>query len=216
MIRINLLASAREKQPRKREGLAFDIGQKVTLVCSLILLATALGIGWWWWMLDRETTRLAAEIATAQREAERLKTILTQVEQFESQRKQLGERVKLIEELRKDQTGPVHLIDQLSRAMPEMLWLTELRQDGGEVTVDGRCTTLTALSDFVGNLERSGYFRRPVEILDSQVEQAAGSTAEIIKFSLKATFAMPGTEPLPTAAAAAAGAKGTRGGAPRR
>jgi len=204
MIRINLLAADREKQPRKAASLGFDIGQKVTLVCSLILVATALGVGWWWWMLDRESARLTSEIAAAERETARLKTILTQVAQFESQKQQLQQRVSLIEELRKGQAGPVHLVDQLSRAMPEMLWLTSLSQDGGEITVDGRCTTLTALSDFVSNLERSGYFRRPVEILDSQVEQVTGSSAELIKFQLKATFALPGTEPQPKAAAAGA------------
>ena len=204
MIRINLLAGDREKQPRKAAAIGFDIGQKVTLVCSLILLATALGIGWWWWMLDRESARLTSEIAAAERETARLKTILTQVAQFESQKQQLQQRVSLIEELRKGQTGPVHLIDQLSRAMPDMLWLNSLSQDGGEITVDGRCTTLTALSDFVSNLERSGHFRRPVEILDSQVEQVTGSSAELIKFQLKATFALPGTEPQPKAAAAGA------------
>ena len=202
MIRINLLPADREKQPRKAASLGFDIGQKVTLVCSLILLATALGVGWWWWMLDRESARLTGEIAAAERETARLKTILGQVALFETQKQQLQQRVSLIEELRKGQTGPVHLIDQLSRAMPEMLWLTALSQDGGEITVDGRCTTLTALSDFVSNLERSGYFRRPVEILDSQVEQVTGSSSELIKFQLKATFALPGTEPQPKAAAA--------------
>jgi type IV pilus assembly protein PilN len=203
MIRINLLAAEREKQPRKAAALGFDIGQKVTLVCSLILVATALGVGWWWWMLDRESARLTNEISAAERETARLKTILTQVAQFETQKQQLQQRVTLIEELRKGQTGPVHLIDQLSRAMPEMLWLSSLSQDGGEITVDGRCTTLTALSDFVSNLERSGYFRRPVEILDSQVEQVPGSSSELIKFQLKASFALPGTEPQPKAAAGA-------------
>jgi type IV pilus assembly protein PilN len=201
MIRINLLATDRSSQPRPAPGLSFDFGQKVTLVCSLILVATALGIGWWWWMLDRESARLTTEIASAERETARLKTILVQVAQFESQKQQLQQRVTLIEELRKGQAGPVHLIDQLSRAMPEMLWLTSLSQDGGEVTIDGRCTTLTALSDFVGNLEKSGYFRRPVEILDSQVDAVTGSKTELIKFQLKATFALPGTEPQPKAAA---------------
>jgi type IV pilus assembly protein PilN len=137
MIRINLLAAEREKQPRKAAALGFDIGQKVTLVCSLILVATALGVGWWWWMLDRESARLTNEISAAERETARLKTILTQVAQFETQKQQLQQRVTLIEELRKGQTGPVHLIDQLSRAMPEMLWLSSLSQDGGEITVDG-------------------------------------------------------------------------------
>lgn len=203
MIRINLLATERDRQPRAAASAVFDVGQKVTLICSLILIATALGIGWWWWMLGRETARLETEIADAQRETARLQTILTQVAQFEQQKQQLQQRVSLIEQLRGGQSGPVHMIDQVSRALPEMLWLTELKQDGGELTVDGRCTTLTSLSDFVGNLEQSGYFQRPVEIINSQVEPPSGTqTAELIKFTLKATFALPGTPPAPMAAAA--------------
>jgi Tfp pilus assembly protein PilN len=82
-----------------------------------------------------------------------------------------------------------------------MLWLTDLKQDGGELTVDGRCTSLTALSDFVGNIEHSPYFRRPVEILDSQVDPTAqaANAGELIKFSLKATYALPGSDPVPAA-----------------
>jgi type IV pilus assembly protein PilN len=207
MIRINLLPVERDKT-RKKPARTFDLGQKVTLMCSLILLATALGIGWWWWALDRESARLTSDISAAERETARLKTILTQVDQFNARKKQLEQRVALIEELRKGQSAPVHMLDELSKAMPEMLWLTSLKQDGGELTIDGRCTTLTALSDFVGNLEHSGYFKKPVEILDSQVEQAPVPTAaELIKFTLKANFAMPGTEPQLTAAASAAAAR---------
>jgi type IV pilus assembly protein PilN len=196
MIRINLLSPEREK-PRKKAAPRFQIGQQVTLVCSLILVATALGLGWWWWMLDREQARLTSEIAAAERETARLKTILTEVDRFEQQKQQLQQRVSLIEQLRQGQSAPVHMLDQLSRAMPEMLWLTELTQDGGDVQVSGRCTTLTALSDFVGNLERSGYFRRPVEILDSQVESATSGAPDLIRFTLKATFALPGVDPIP-------------------
>src|SRR6188508_273808 len=80
MIRINLIAGEREK-PKRRSG-GFEIGQKVTLVCSLILVATVLGIGWWWWALDREQARLTTETAEAERETARLKTILAQVVTF--------------------------------------------------------------------------------------------------------------------------------------
>jgi type IV pilus assembly protein PilN len=196
MIRINLLAIEREK-PRRRAGVPFDIGQKVTLVCSLILVVTALGIGWWWWALSHEQTRLATETANAEREAAHLKSILTQVSTFDKQKQQLQERVALIEELRKGQGAAVHMVDELSKAVPDMLWLTDLKQDGGELTVEGRCTSLTALSDFVGNIEHSTYFRRPVEILDSQVDTAASQAGtELIKFALRATYALPGTEPV--------------------
>lgn len=201
MIRINLLPADRER-PRKKPAITFDIGQQATLLCSLILVATALGIGWWWWSLQREGERLTDEIAAAQRETARLKTILTQVETFERQKQQLQQRVGLIEQLRTGQAAPVRLLDELSRAVPEMLWLTDLKQEASEVTVQGRCTTLTALSDFVANLERSSYFRRPVEIVDSQVESAKDNAPELIRFTLKATFALPGTDPVPAATTA--------------
>jgi type IV pilus assembly protein PilN len=198
MIRINLLAVEREK-PKKRAGVAFDIGQKVTLVCSLILVVTALGIGWWWWALNKKQSDLATQTENAQREMAHLKTILAQVATFDKQKHQLQDRVALIEELRKGQPRAVHMVDEVSKAVPDMLWLTDLKQDGGELTIDGRCTSLTALSDFVGNIEHSPYFRRPVEILDSQVDPTAqaANAGELIKFSLKATYALPGTDPVP-------------------
>ncbi len=198
MIRINLLAGERER-PKTKAAVPFDIGQKVTLVCSLILVAAALGIGWWWWSLDREKARIASDIGEAQRETARLQSILHQVSAFDKQKQQLQQRVALIEALRKGQSGGVHMLDELSKALPEMLWLTQLKQDGGELTIEGRCTTLTALSDLVANLEHSRYFRKPVEIVDSQVDNAQTQGPELIKFALKATFAIPGMQPAPKA-----------------
>ena len=198
MIRINLLAGERER-PKTKAAVPFDIGRKVTLVCSLILVAAALGIGWWWWSLDREKARIASDIGEAQRETARLQSILHQVSAFDKQKQQLQQRVALIEALRKGQSGGVHMLDELSKALPEMLWLTQLKQDGGELTIEGRCTTLTALSDLVANLEHSRYFRKPVEIVDSQVDNAQTQGPELIKFALKATFAIPGMQPAPKA-----------------
>ena len=106
---------------------------------------------------------LDAEIATAQQETARLHSVITQVQQFEQRKAQLQQRVTLIEQLRREQIGPVHMLDQISRALPPMLWLTEVKQSKGtELQIDGRCTALTSLSDFVSNLERSGYFKKSI------------------------------------------------------
>jgi type IV pilus assembly protein PilN len=198
MIRINLLPGERER-PKGKSAVPFDIGQKAPLVSSLILVVTALAIGWWWWALDRDKTRIASEIAEAQRETTRLQSILRQVASFDKQKQQLQQRVALIEELRKGRSGGVHMLDELSKALPDMLWFTQMKQDGGELTIEGRCTTLTALSDLVANLERSTYFRKPVEIVDSQVDASQTQGTELIKFVLKATFAIPGMQPVPKA-----------------
>ena len=84
------------------------------------------------------------------------------------------------------------MLDQISRALPPMLWLTEMKQVGRDVVIEGRCTTLTALSDFVANLEASGYFKRSVEIVSTQTETIGQPPGELIKFSVKAQFQPPG------------------------
>jgi type IV pilus assembly protein PilN len=207
MIRINLLQADRERARAKTT--TFQPGQRLTLLCSLVLVVTGLGLVWWWWALDRQSAQLDAEILKAEREVSRLKTLIEQVDSFEQRKQKLQQRVALIEELRQGQGAPVHLLDQLSRAVPEMLWLTELTQDeNGELTIAGRCVTLTALSDFVGNLERSGYFAKPVEIVDSQVESGAGGVGELIRFSIRAKFELPGPAPsAPPKTAATSGAR---------
>ena len=197
MIRINLLSVERERG-KKKAGPAFTFGlaQRLTLVCTLILVGAGALIAWRYLSLTRESARLDNEIGAAQQEAGRLHSILQQVQQFEQRKAQLTQRVTLIEQLRRGQTGPVHMLDQVSRSLPPMLWLTELKQGpNGEVVIDGKCTTLTSLSDFVANLEASGYFRKSVEIVSSQTEALPQPPGELIRFTVKAVFQQPGQAP---------------------
>jgi type IV pilus assembly protein PilN len=189
LIKINLLAADRDRGKKKAK---FSIGgEKVTIGCSLILVAAALFVGWWYWSLQNESKDLDRQIADAQRETARLQSVIVQVQQFEARRVQLQQRVTLIEELRKGQTGPVHLLDEVSRSLPDTMWLLEMKQTAYDIAIDGRCTSLTALSDFVSALEMSNYFERPVEIVDSIVEAGTQTTPELIKFSVKGKFKAP-------------------------
>jgi type IV pilus assembly protein PilN len=191
MIRVNLLSGERDRAKRRVAAAGPNIGQKLIVVCSLLLVATLVGIGWWFWSLRQESARMDADVAAARRETERLKSVLDEVRVFEARRTQLEQRVTLIEQLRRGQSGPVHMLDQISRSLPDRLWLTTLEQKGVDLTIEGRATSLTSLSDFIGNLETSGYFRRPVEIVDSQVENAA--QGDLIRFTVRAQFQAPGT-----------------------
>jgi len=196
MIRINLLAVERERAKRRPSGggLRFQATQqKVTLACSLILVLTGLGIGWWYWSLKLQTDRIEEDIVTSQKETARLRTLIQQVQANDARRAQLQERVGLIEELRKGREGPVRMLDEISRSLPDMLWLSEVKQQGADLTITGRCMSLTALSDFVDNLKLGGYFK-PVEILDSQVDTVQPIPGgALTRFSIKATFVTPGT-----------------------
>jgi len=207
MIRINLIS---ERRSVKAVSRGFQAGQKITVIGSLLLVLTLVGVGWRYWAIGQQEAQVAREVAAAQREEVRLAEILKQVTEFEGRKQQLEQRVALIDELRKGQTAPVHMIDQISRALPDMTWLTTIRQEGYTLTVQGRCLTLTSLSDFVGNLEASRYFVRPVEIVDSAVVSGDGKTPDLIQFTIRGTFQMAGIE-LPAAPAAAAKKGGKRG-----
>ena len=193
MIRINLLAVERKA---KRAATPINAGHKLTVACSLILIVAAVFVGWRYWTLLQESNRLDEEVAAAQQETTRLHAIIQNVQKFEQQKTQLQQRVVLIEQLRKSQTGPVHMLDQISRAMPPMVWLTDLKQVEDTVTIEGRCTAVTGLTDFVSNLEASGYFKKSIDIVSSQTEQQTTPPSELVKFSIKAQFQRPAEAPV--------------------
>ena len=211
MIRINLLGVER-KQVRSK-GPTFDVGQKLTVACSLILVGSVLGIGYWYWSLSETSSRVDREIVAANAEATRLRSLLTEVQRFEGRKAQLTQRVQLIEQLRGGQSVPVQLLDHVSRSLPDMLWLTSMVQNGPELTIQGRSTTLIALSDFVGNLGTNPLLIKPIEIVTSEKDVSSNAAqarpgqpaVEMIRFTVKAQVA--GVAPK---------GRGGRGAAPAR
>ncbi len=195
MIRINLLAG--ERRSAKPAARSFQIGQKVTVAGSLILIVTALLLGWRYWATGQEEAALVADIDGARREEARLAEVLRQVAEFEVLQTQLQQRVTLIDELRRGQSAPVHMVDEVSRSLPEMTWLTKITQEAYVIEIEGRCLSLTALSDFVGNLEATRYFARPVEIIETSVLPGVSGAADLIGFKIKGTLQMAGIDTKP-------------------
>jgi type IV pilus assembly protein PilN len=190
MIRINLLGG--ERQVKKR-AIVLDLGKRLTLACSLLLVMTAVGVGYWYYSLTQQSTQVDADIASARQEQARLQSIIREVAAFNQQRAQLQQRVALIEQLRGGQSVPVQLLDAVSKSVPDMLWLTDFEQKGSGITIQGQSTTLISLSDFVGNLGNTSLLVKPIEIVDSKVETVGGtgpgSGVDLIKFTVKAQLA---------------------------
>ena len=204
MIRINLIAVERE---RARKRILIPAALRVTAGATIILLGTAALIGGWFWSLRQESIRVDQDLVRAESETRQIRSVLEQVRKFESQRALLQQRVTLIEQLRKGQYAPVHLLDEISKSLPERLWLSALQQTGGDFAISGVTDSLTAVSDFVANLESTKWFKKPVEIIDSQVtpDPKAG---DLIKFQVKAQFVDPTAPPEPPAPAKPATGRG--------
>ena len=191
MIRINLLAVDRAVGKKKTGGVVTS-AQRVTIGAALILVSTLVGVGWWYWSLHTQSAQLDTDIASAETEANQLRSVLAQVQKFETRKAVLQQRVTLIEQLRRGQTAPVHVLDELSKALPDRLWLVSMGQQGPNFTIDGRTTSLTGVSDFVANLQASPWFGA-VELLDSQVDQTP--SGDMVRFTLRATTENPEAPP---------------------
>ena len=195
MIRINLLSVEKPIAATASSGPKFslNLSDKAGPIAALFVLAGCAGyIAMDYLRLQQQDASLHQELIAARAEKARLQPVLREIERFEAQKRDLQQRVNLIEALRQNQVGPVHMLDQISRSLPDRLWLLEMKQTANDITLDGKTSTLSSLADFVANLEASGYFTKPVEITNSE-EEKAGDT-DLIKFTVKATFEMPGTK----------------------
>src|SRR5262249_46788171 len=188
MIRINLLAVERERTKKKKKTtrVAISATQRVTIGATVILLATVVGLFWWFWSLRQLSVKLDGDIARAEVETRQLRTVLTQVQKFEARKGQLQQRVTLIEQLRKGQWAPVRVLDDISRSVPERLWLTDMTQTGSDYTLNGFATTMTALTDFMAGVESTKRVKKTVGIIQSQVTNEP-QNRELVKFVIQTT-----------------------------
>lgn len=159
MIKINLLAerkAAKAKAPSSIKIEGMGSGQNLLLVA--ILLIGAIVAGGWWWMVSSELAGWKQRHEEADRELERLAEIRKKGEEYKARKELLARKIDLITELKKQQAVPVHILDQVSRNLPEFLWLDSMSANQNQINISGKATTYTAVSNFYENLNGSGFF----------------------------------------------------------
>jgi Tfp pilus assembly protein PilN len=98
------------------------------------------------------------------------------------------------------------MLDEISKALPDYVWLTTLDETQGSLKFGGQSNSLAAVADFISALQRSGWF----PAVDLGTSQEAAS---LVNFTLLGAFKDPAVaakekaiaEAKAAAAAAAAG-----------
>lgn len=162
MIRINLLTEARAAAARRKAPM-LPAGAKLN---NLILIGgVAVGILYIAIMaltLTAKRRSLDAEIGKARVEAERLKSIIEEVKGYEDKKASLEAKIALINNLKTNQKGPVRLMDEISRALPDLVWLSDVTVSQDQVTMKGRTLSPNAVATYLENLKKSPFFAEPV------------------------------------------------------
>ena len=197
MIRVNLLAT---KPGAKRQHEWLPAAQRHAAAGLGMLMLTALGVGGWWFLMHSQLQAADTAIAKSEASLVKLKDAARLVDQANARKAELTERLTLIDRLRSTKRSQVTLLELISKSAPDGLWLLEINQKGPTVQIEGRSTSLTSLTDFVEQMQDSGLFDRPVEIMTTGTETV--EEVSLVRFNIKAQAA--GTAAANAAAAATA------------
>lgn len=213
MIEVNLLPeSQRSRGKSKRRSKSRSPGLAQTLkarnpwtgaiVLAAIVVPAALGFLWFTQRSRSAELDLRLEAATA--DSARLAELRLVSDSLNARRTQIQDRVALVEQLDRNRFVWPHLMDEVSRAVPQLAWLSSLRQtsplpDVG-LQIQGIAANPLAITEFVRNLEASDYIT-DVRILGSQKQTLENGELSVQAFTLSARFTEPSgatkrTEPI--------------------
>lgn len=196
MIRVNLLASGRPTQKAKVASAPGTV--QIYLFLFIFVGGSLAACALAWFVVSGQVAEVDRQTVAKKERLAKLQTIKKEVDEFQAKKKELEDKVTLIERLRGEQSGPVHLLDEVSKALPDFVWLTNLDQNGSSIVFKGSTTGLTSVADFISNLQRSGWFPS-VELRNST------ESNNLVTFEVAATFMDPAVAAARAAAAAASG-----------
>jgi type IV pilus assembly protein PilN len=186
VIRINLLTEAKAAAARKKTSVIPTGAKLNNLVFIGGLALGVLYLAVMGFLRINERRRLDTEIGKARIEADRLKSIIEEVKGYEIKKASLEEKIDLINRLKTNQKGPVRLMDEISRALPDLVWLSGVEVAGNSVTVRGKTLSPNAVATYLENLKKSPFFAEPV-FKNLGQDPAAGS-AGIYNWEMNLTF----------------------------
>ena len=86
---------------------------------------------------------------------------IIEIKDIEAKKKQLQTKIKLIEQLQESRHQAVHLLDEISKIMPEGVFLTKLTQSGHELTFEGKSESNAQISALMRAIEASLWLQKP-------------------------------------------------------
>ena len=147
MARINLLPWRQEERDRRNK-------EFMTLIVAVTLLTLLAAFASWSYFNNELDEQLDAN-ALIEQENARLDTALTEIDSLEQRREDIISRMQVIQDLQGRRPVPVRLWDDLAKAIPPALYLTNLKREGDVLTLTGLADNPNIVSSLIRNLDSS-------------------------------------------------------------
>jgi len=163
MIRINLLPHRQIKRAeRQREFNLMLVGTLILGVVIVFMVQTFIGAS-----IDAQSNRnTRLEQANAQLDQQ-----IAEIKELKNEISAVLERKQVVENLQTNRSQTVMVLDELSRELPEGMFLKSIKQQGAVITIEGIADTNARVAALVRNLSSSPAMESPglVEIKSATV-----------------------------------------------
>jgi type IV pilus assembly protein PilN len=174
------------------------------LVLGLLIVGVLAAAGYWFIenrkLADRQET---VRVRTA--EAQKLESVIKEVEAYQKQKDNLQKRIDLINQLKQNQKGPVRIMDRISQDLPDLVWLDKMAVNAGRISMNGRGLNPNAIANFVENIKNDPFFEEP------QVNSVTQTSVTPLVYSFDMDFAFSYQPKAPGGAPGTPGATSTTG-----
>ena len=169
MPRINLLPW-REAERRQRQR-DFMVAMAGSFVAGMLVIAVAnLAFSQMINQQRERNERLEGEIVE-------LEKSITEIDGLERQKERLLARMEIIEQLQRSRPEIVHLFDEITRQLPEGVYLTGMKQTGAAIEIKGVAQSSTRVSALMRQIDSSKWLTDPDVLKVETTEQGPGRKA---------------------------------------
>ncbi len=181
MIQINLLAHRELARQKRRE--VFNLSLVMAAIAGVLLV----GLFYLWFQMqisDQQDKNLIFQIENTRLDAE-----IREIARIEEEIVALQVRQQAVEELQADRNLPVYLLTELDKQMPDGVYLTSMKQESQNLTLQGVAQSNERVSELLRNLaSNTPWLTKPelVEIVAGSMALSARDQRRVSNFTVKA------------------------------
>ncbi|HEU4689251.1 MAG TPA: PilN domain-containing protein [Vicinamibacterales bacterium] len=173
MPRINLLPWRDEERKERKLKFTVALGGAALGACVVA------GIGYMMMdsmvsAQDARNARLKDEIAILDRKIEKINSL-------EADKARFIARMGVIEKLQRSRPEIVHVFDEITKQIPDGVYLTAMTQNGTRLKFEGVAQSSTRVSTFMRNIDGSSYLKNPeLDIVQTSPDKGVVGAAFIL------------------------------------
>jgi type IV pilus assembly protein PilN len=170
MPRINLLPWREQERKVRRREFTVAAGAAVFAGVVVMFVGWALYSGW----IDAQN----AKNELLKKEIVKLDAQIADIQDLENRKQRLVARMEIIERLQRKRPEIVHLFDELTRTVPEGVYLTNIKENGNKLELRGVAQSSTRVSTFMRNIDASVWMDNPqLMVVESAKDSPTGGSS---------------------------------------